>query len=351
MRGGHIELVTPKFQPTADETRKIYDVFASNNLVPDVKAGGAHINFDLKAFEGNPKALARFLARFLENRGTIAMAFQDIHRLSSAEPVQVPEDFVKKLRDFNGSEEDLKKLLYDSKYFNTRLGRKTKYNQIDLSAYFQDVIPQELLTKDFDIKNDPWRQTFNVDPKIRKGEARFMNAARNADEAALQLKFMRALMHDAFYGTTPIKGNVQKVDYNGMVQDPKKTLAEFETLLDELQLPRGEYRGFILEGMNRSRRALASKGFVPFEEKMKPFPPQGAWGQATAARPKELAISSEMHDWTGTPSRAATNLVEENRSIRQHAEELRKKEDAPLLNSLNNGDRSKCETFFDRFAP
>ena len=67
--------------------------------------------------------------------------------------VEVSETLRAKLKNFRGTETELKQLLYNERYFNQRIGRKTRNMQIDMSAYFQDVIPARYIHEDFDMKN------------------------------------------------------------------------------------------------------------------------------------------------------------------------------------------------------
>ena len=67
------------------------------------------------------------------------------------------------LKNFNGTELELKQLLYNEQYFNRRLGRKTRNVHIDMSAYFQDVIPEHHLHEDFDMKIQEIRGDLNLE--------------------------------------------------------------------------------------------------------------------------------------------------------------------------------------------
>ena len=71
--------------------------------------------------------------------------------------------------------------------------------QIDMSAYFQDVIPARYIHEDFDMKNptDPWREQFRVEPHIRKMEMRMFDAPLDVFESSMQIKLVRALMNAA----------------------------------------------------------------------------------------------------------------------------------------------------------
>lgn len=322
-RGGHIEVVTPKHVPTTAERNAVYDTFKQLSLVPSVRMGGGHVNFDLAAFDGKPKALARFILRFLKIRRTMALTFQHPTRLASAQPHDVSSKLEQALENFNGTEEDLKKLLYNERFFNTRLGRKSRYTQMDISAYFQDVIPPKFITQDFDIKNDLFRQTFNVEPHIRKGEFRLFNAPRTAREAEVQVKFVRAMLHEALNETGPITGKIQTVDYEGAVNNPEPVFADFEKDLKALKLDPEEFRGLFVEGIAATRDWMESELYVAYETKMKDFPKLGGWGEAVPARSKEESITSVGRLWDGSnPTVEALDLAERRRLIRVQQEAL-----------------------------
>lgn len=315
VRGGSVELVTPKFVPQVEEMEAVYSAFEKNNIMPTIKAGGGHINVDLAPFDNNPKALARFMALFHEHRGITSLMFQYVNRLKSAEPIDIDPELARALANFEGSEEELKKLLYNKRYFNTRYGRKTRYNQLDMSAYFQDIIPEELITDDFDINSpvDPWRRTFRVDPKIRKAEFRLFNAPRDPMESALQIKLVRAMLHKALNEETPLSGQVQKVDHVGYLKNPEKAFQDLEKLCDDLGLDINDYRPAVAEGLSDTDLATRSSFFETLDEKLRLHPKQPAWGEAVNARSAEEAISSEGRTWTPGPADEQNTMTHEAR--------------------------------------
>ncbi|MCF8059793.1 MAG: amidoligase family protein [Bacteriovoracaceae bacterium] len=300
VRGGSVELVTPKFVPQVEEMEAVYAAFEKNNIMPTIKAGGGHINVDLAPFENNPKALARFMSIFHEHRGIISLMFQYVNRLKSAEPIEIDATLAQSLKNFNGSEEELKKLLYDKRYFNTRYGRKTRYNQLDVSAYFQDVIPEEFITEDFDINSptDPWRRTFRVDPKIRKAEFRLFNAPRDPMESALQIKLVRAILSKALNEESSLTGVVQKVDHVGYLKNTEKAYQDLQKLCDDLGLDIADYRPAVAEGLSDTDMATRSLFFEPLSAKLKMHPVQSAWGEATPARSADNALNSQGRLWS-----------------------------------------------------
>lgn len=315
VRGGSVELVTPKFVPQVEEMEAVYKAFDQNNILPTIKAGGGHINVDLAPFDNNPKALARFMSIFHEHRGVISLMFQYVNRLKSAEPIDIDPAFARQLANFNGSEEELKKLLYNEQYFNTRYGRKTRYNQLELSAYFQDVIPEEFITEDFDINSptDPWRRTFRVDPKIRKAEFRLFNAPRDPMESALQIKLVRAMLNKALNEEGELSGAVQKVDHVGYLKNTEKAYEDLQKLCDDLGLDINDYRPAVAEGLSDTDLATRSVFFESLEDKLRLHPKQTAWGEAVAARSADDALTSEGRQWTPGPADEQNTMTHEAR--------------------------------------
>lgn len=315
VRGGSIELVTPKFVPQVEEMEAVYKAFEENSVLPTIKHGGGHINVDLAAFEGNPKAAARFMALFHEHRGVIAAMFQYVNRLKSAEPIDIDPTFARQLATFDGTEDELKKLLYNNEYFNTRYGRKTRYNQLDMSAYYQDVIPEEFLTDDFDINSptDPWRRTFRVNPNIRKAEFRLFNAPRDPMESALQIRLVRALLHKALNEDGPLEGTVQKVDHLAYLKNTQKAYDDLQKMCDDLGLDINDYRPALAEGLSDTDLVSRSIFFEPLEQKLANHPKQRGWGEAVEPRSADEAINSEGRAWTPGPADELNTMTHEQR--------------------------------------
>ncbi len=315
VRSGSVELVTPKFVPTAEDMSAVYKAFDSNNIVPHILTGGGHINIDLAAFEGNPKALARFMTIFHEHRGIISLMFQHYNRLRTSEPIEISNSLAQKLKNFNGSESELKTLLYNEQYFNTRYGRKTRYLQLDLSAYFQDVIPEEFVTDDFDIQSPvtPWRRTFRVDPRIRKAEFRMFNAPRDPVESALQIRLVRAMLSKALNEDGALSGKIQKVDHLDYLAHPDRALSDLKKMCDDLGLEVDDYRPAMGEGLSDTDIAKRSEFFETFREKIAPFKEQKGWGQAVPPRSAQNAISSEGREWVPGPADELNTMTHEDR--------------------------------------
>ncbi len=315
-RGGSIELVTPKFVPQIEEINEVYKAFEANDILPNLESGGGHVNIDLAAFDGKPKELARFLSIFHEHRGVISLMFQHVNRVRTSEPAKVSQTLSNKLKNFNGSEEELKKLLYNEQYFNPRFGRKTRYIQIDMSAYFQDVIPEEFVTDDFDIANPtiPWRRQFRVDPNIRKMEFRMFNAPRDAMESALQVKLVRAMLDKALNSTESLSGSVQKVDHLNYRDNPELAQDHLKKMCDDLGLNIDEFRPSVSEGLAETEKASRSIFFETLEQKLANNPPQRGWGQAIQnPRSDDNALNSADREWTRGPADELNTVSNERR--------------------------------------
>ncbi len=301
VRAGSIEVVTPKFEPNMDEMQAVFDTFQKNNALPYIKAGGGHLNIDLTVFDGKPHEFARFLAVFNEYRSVIAFMFQDLNRVKSAEPVAISEEFAQKLANWNGTETQLKKALYNEGYFNKRVGRKARYTHLDVSAYFQDVIPEKFISDDFDISNPkvPWRPAFRVNPKIRKAEVRLMNAPRDAYESALQMKLFRAILNKALNSTDEISGTLQSVSHEEYLKNPARLIEDLKKMTDDLGLEMREYRPIIGEGLANVDQYTKMKFYRPLKDQLVNNPIFDGWEQAVRPRGKQSAISSEARAYTG----------------------------------------------------
>lgn len=301
VRAGSIEVVTPKFEPNMSEMEAVFETFKKNNALPYIKAGGGHLNIDLAAFNGKPKEFARFLAVFNEYRSVIAFMFQDLSRVKSAEPVDISDEFAKKLANWTGSETDLKKALYNEGYFNKRVGRKARYTHLDVSAYFQDVIPPKFISGDFDISNPkvPWRPAFRVDPKIRKGEVRLMNAPRDAFESAIQMKLFRAILHKALNTDDEISGSLQKMSHEDYLKNPTALFDDLQKMTDDLGLEMREYRPMAGEALANVQNFTEMKFFKPLSEQLILNPIFDKWERAVRPRGQRSAISSEGREYTG----------------------------------------------------
>jgi hypothetical protein len=338
LRGGHIEIVTPKFTPKYSEMQALFRTLDKNNIIPSHLSGGGHINVDLAPFEGNPKALARFLSLFHEHRGIISFMFTNANRMAVAEPAEVSAELARKLRNFTGSETELKQLLYNEGYFNQRLGRKTRNMQVDMSAYFQDVIPAEHIHTDFDIKNpnEPWRPQFRVNPKIRKMEFRMFDAPIDAFESSMQIKLVRALLNQALNESNALTGSVQEVNHEKYANDYDSAKRDLRRLCEAVGLSYEEYKSFVTRATVQGKRNMSSTGYKTYREKVQikgwKKVRRSVWGSALSqARAANQGINSEDVQWRGEELQEARVFRQMRQRAARRAEQLRN-------NNGNNGD-------------
>jgi hypothetical protein len=284
-RGGHIEIVSPKYNPTFEDIKGVYDAMEREGVLPDYKMGGSHINVDYELLEKNPHAMARFLSVFHSYRGIIALMFQHMNRLRSAEPVKLSRDLDKKLRDFHGTAEDLAVLLYNGKYFNQRQNRKTRYTQIDVSNFMGSVIPEKYISDDFDVvrarmTRSGWKQQFRV-TSAKKIEMRLFDAPQDPLEAALQIKLVRAMLNKALNDTGPI-GPTQSVDYEVYLKNPQKAYTDLAAMTRDLDLNRDDYMPYVYNKIVINQSYMKSKFYRKWSDYAdRNFPKILDWGVAT----------------------------------------------------------------------
>ena len=252
--GGHLEVVTAKFIPKDWEVEAVYRVFNKFDIIPQPEmAGGGHINVELAPFEGRPHAMARFLTLYHQFEEMILLMF-------SVGPFDFDvkyERLVEELVDFQGSERELKEWLYNQRYFYSLPDSKTRYNYVNIIPYFQEVIPSEFLSEDFDYQNPTisWKPRFRfVAPEEKRMELRFFDAPRNPFESALHIRFVRAMLHNAFNQDFPLQGRTERgpdsVAYS-YLENPQRAFAELDSLCITLQLDCRLYRPLLAEGLNR----------------------------------------------------------------------------------------------------
>jgi hypothetical protein len=285
-RGGHIEIVSPKYNPTINEIRSVYDMMEKESIIPEYKMGGSHINIDFEVFENNPKALARFLTIFHENRGIISFMFQHINRLRSAEPVEISSNLEKSLKNFNGNKMELSQLLYNESYFNSRQNRKTRYTQIDVSNYIAPVIPTEFISPDFDVVKarftggDGWKKQFRV-TKYKKLEFRLFDAAKDSLEAALQIKLVRAMLNLALNSETPLNRPSQSVDHEKYVKNPDLAYQDLNEMVKVLNLNYSDYSPYVTNKIMLNGKHITAPFYENwFKRANREFPKTSGWGHA-----------------------------------------------------------------------
>jgi len=284
-RGGHIEIVSPKYEPTFFDIQSVFNAMEKESLVPDYKMGGSHLNIDYAIFENNPQAMARFLTIFHQHRGIISFIFQHPNRLRAAEPVDVSEKLDQGLRKFKGSREDLARLLYDERYFNTRKNRKTRYTQMDVSDFMGPVIPPEFIKDDFDVvrarlnKGFGWSQQFRV-TEFKKMECRLLDAPNDELEAALQIKLIRAILNLAINGSEPLMLPVQKVDHESYIDNPETAYRDLEIMAKELNLVVEDYRPYLTKRIFLNEAFIRRKNYTSWKRiAEKNYPKTTDWGE------------------------------------------------------------------------
>ena len=268
--GGHMEVVTPKFVPTATELNAVMQSFVNRGHYPKHNRGGGHHNIDLKPFIGNPNALARFIAYTHRYLPLISTMYQSLERRKSSLPLEMNEEFIQKLLTQDWTEEELKTELYKNGYFNPQSDRKTRYIFLDLSAYFQDVIPPEYVTKDYDFKSPaeiPHKQ-FRVNPKIRKMEFRLFNAPMSAKEIGGSIKMVRALLNKALNEDDMPEEELKLKNPLEIIKDPESAHEDLKVMAEELHLPFSEYE-FQLNKSITAGKQIIKKKFFHFEEPLK----------------------------------------------------------------------------------
>ncbi len=346
-RGGHIEIVSPKDNIDYKTIDKVYTALRETGTLPRYSMGGSHINIDLAAFENNPKALARFMSIFHEHRGVMALMYQHPGRIPGSEPAEISNSLAQALSNFQGSDDELKKLLYNEKYFNTRVGRKTRYLQLDVGSYFQDAIPDKYITDDFDINNPqvPWRRQFRVEPNIRKMEFRMFGAPESSADAAMQVKLVRAMMNKALNSDEPLNAKVQEVNYRKYLENPAAAWQDVKKMAQDLGLDPEDYKQALGRGLQESEQYF-STSFPKYDEKLRDYPKYPHWdGALDQPRGATNAIGSSGREWSGSPVPEAAEL--QQRKIRI-AQELAQTRSSPVLSRrvrLARSDMSCSEVF------
>lgn len=278
--GGHTEVVTPKFSPEeiTKEVNPLYITAAKHSMYANRSYGGAHVNFDISFLQKLPakqgtRAVLNLISFYESHQDMIRFMWQSPRRTHAAYPVKLTPDFAQKIATFKGDWKDLGKMLYESRYFNTFIGRKPKYVPLNLTALMTDIVPTSYIEKTLDIRNEKqaWFPNFN---KVHgRGEARLFDAPTNAENAALQIKYWRALMDKAFNSTQPIP-LVRKYSADIMNQwkaQPEKWLQDAEAHLKDLGLNPEEFRFLLWESyLQRMKLKERQKDYEEFKDFLPP---------------------------------------------------------------------------------
>lgn len=249
-RGGHIEIPSPKWSPqTSEEVATLYGAMRELGKLPRRGAGGAHVNVDLAPLKALPekegaRKMANLLNYFESNRDMIQFLWQHPYRLRAAAPVEMSSELVSKLNGFKGNWDDLGNLLYEEKYFNPFELRKPAYTQLNATALMASVIPPEY-QKTIDIKNPevPWTPAFGGKGTDRV-EFRLFDAPTDEYLAALQIKYVRAMLNNALNSDGVVKHQPKFTaqDVEGWKKDPAKYLKAARQHLRDLGLDPEEFK-------------------------------------------------------------------------------------------------------------
>lgn len=266
--GGHVEIPTPAMTPTeiAKKMPQLYRIARENGLEPNRRMGGGHFNFDLRELKKMPveqgtKAITNLITYFESNETMILSLWTHPARFRAAEPVRTSTEFLRKLQSFEGNWQDLGRLLYEGRYFNTFVGRKPKYIPLNLTALMTDVVPQEYLNRTLDIKNKSQKWFPNFGKVEGRGEARFFDAPKDEYMATLQAKYWLALLNHTFneQGRFAPQRKYSYEDVQKWVEDPVHFFKDAEKHLLELGLNPSEFQPLmwdsyvnLVQGMDRS---------------------------------------------------------------------------------------------------
>lgn len=250
LRGGHIEIPTPKFAPqTTDEIEKLYAAMRSIDAIPKASAGGGHTNIDLAPLfklgdkVGTDKFL-NLLRYFESNREMIAFLWQHPARERTSIPVDLNLNDKRRLNEFKGDWKSLGELLYSIQYFNTFVSRKPSYTQLNAVGLMVEEAPDEY-RQGIDIKNPEveWFPSFGGKAGDRV-EFRLFDAPENEVLAALQIKYVRALL-DVVWNTNkkikietifhPEHRTLWEKDSKIFIADAKKHLRQLGLDFDEFK--------------------------------------------------------------------------------------------------------------------
>jgi hypothetical protein len=298
--GGHCEIPTPVFAPQTvqKDIAPLYDSAREKSLIPGRLGGGGHINVDFGHLKRDfpPKVGARKMANliryFESNREMISFIWQHPKRNRVAIPAETTADFERKLDHFEGDWEDLGLLLYESQYFNPYQGRKPKYTQLNVTALMFNSIPSEYRSGQLDIKNKDlqWFPDFGDDDK-EKIEFRLFDAPDTAIMSGLQIKYIRAVLNQAYNSPGDIKlaRKFSAETRTVWTKNPKLFMIEAAAHFKSLGLDFNEYKPFVVMAfLINEREPMSSAGdvkeanFLPAKNKKSVKPSQPAKSVAPA---------------------------------------------------------------------
>lgn len=254
-RRGHIEIPSPKWSPqSSEEITKLYQTMREMGKLPRRGAGGAHVNVDLAPLKALPgiegaRKMANLLNYFESHREMIQFLWQHPYRTRAAARVEMSPALSEKLNKFNGTWDELGKLLYEEKYFNPFETRKPSYTQLNATALMGSVIP-EPYNRVIDIKNPevPWAPAFGGKGTDRI-EFRLFDAPTDEYLASLQVKYVRAVLNQALNKSGVIKHEPKfsQADFEAWKQDPAKFLRTARQHLKDLGLDPEEFKPLLAQ--------------------------------------------------------------------------------------------------------
>ncbi|MFM8316672.1 MAG: amidoligase family protein [Deltaproteobacteria bacterium] len=249
-RRGHIEIPSPKWSPqTPEEIAQLYQTMRDLGKLPRRGAGGAHVNVDLAPLKALPekegaRKMANLLNYFESNREMIQFLWQHPYRTRAAVPVEMSPALIEKLNHFDGTWEELGRVLYEEKYFNPFETRKPSYTQLNATALMASIIPAEY-QRTIDIKNPevPWAPAFGGKGTDRV-EFRLFDAPTDEYLASLQVKYIRAVLNQALNGPKVIthQARYENADFESWKQDSAKFLRAARQHFKELGLDPEEFK-------------------------------------------------------------------------------------------------------------
>jgi len=277
-RGGHIEIPSPKFAPTdTSEIKVLYGVNRDLGQDPKRGAGGAHVNVDLEPImnlgpKKGPRKVVDFINSFESSREMTQFLFQHPFRERVAIPVNLHPELVSKLNTFSGNKEDLAKLLYEQQYFNPFETRKPGYTQLNATPVMDSVVPEEYKGS-IDIKNPEtkWVPAFLGKGKGRL-EFRMFDAMPDEYLAALQIKYVRAMMNKALNSKGPItiERKYSEADIQKWKDNPTEFITAAEEHLKDLGLDPIEFRPLISQAPSVQSATPSPKAPLKIYQNFKP---------------------------------------------------------------------------------
>lgn len=264
-RGGHLEIPSPKYSPQdkAPEIQAVFQAARDGGQFPKRSAGGGHISVDMGPLKEMPaevgaKKAASLIAYYESIREMVTFLWMHPFRKHAAEKIPVTPEFAKGINSFDGNWEDLARLLYEGKYFNTHVHRKPRYMEMNITGLMAPAVPEAYKKGSIDIKNkkQAWFPDFGVGRDAI--EFRLFDAPANEFIAALQIKYIRAIMNKAYNSDGPVKLTplFNEADRRDWVTNPKLFMRAAEAHFRELGLDIKEYMPLIIESYEIQRKHI-----------------------------------------------------------------------------------------------